>query len=81
MVRHGSTLRHGSTGSPTAQCRQAHRSVQASSPTAHQQTSKFGCPNLPSLMLDFIEFSFLRNVHKITSTTSEKPPLTLGCAV
>jgi hypothetical protein len=43
-------VRHGST----------------SSPTAHQQTSKFGCPNrfknLAGLMPDFIEFSFLRVV-------------------
>jgi hypothetical protein len=37
--------------------RQAHQP-----PSAHQQTSKFRCPNLPGfkngLILDFIEFSF-----------------------
>jgi hypothetical protein len=41
--------------------RQAHQP-----PTAHQQTSKFGCPNLPGfkngLIPDFIEFSFLKEV-------------------
>jgi hypothetical protein len=40
--------------------------LSAGSPTAHQQTFKFECPNLPGfknlagLIPDFIEFSFLR---------------------